>query len=162
MNSPDSVHQAGAMALYAPQNNNSSSPMAAPVIPPYAPPTKQSGFPMFHDGDVVIVSPTGKQWKLHSLILAQASPVLNKILATAEPANLTKKDREAGKTVFFKLEMVDDPKFKAVDPQGLRYKAFRSMVCFMLRAFIPQTYFLDPQKSCAQYENSPSRGCSNH
>lgn len=114
--------------------------MSAPVIPPYAPPTKQSGYPMFHDGDVVIVSPTGKQWKLHSLILAQSSPVLNRILATAEPASLTKKDREAGKTVFFKLEMVDDPMFKAVDPQGLRYKAFRSVVCFKSRSLHLQTF----------------------
>ncbi|KAF8858788.1 hypothetical protein BDZ45DRAFT_590717 [Acephala macrosclerotiorum] len=83
---------------------------------------------MFHDGDVLIISPTGKQWKLHSLILAQASPILNKILATAEPAHLTKKDRDAGKTIFFKLEMIDDPKFKVVDPEGLRYKSFRSGV----------------------------------
>ncbi|KUJ09332.1 uncharacterized protein LY89DRAFT_598409 [Mollisia scopiformis] len=82
---------------------------------------------MFHDGDVLIVSPTGKQWKLHSLILAQSSPILNKILAAAEPAHLTKKDRDAGKTVFFKLEMVDDSKYRSVDPEGLRYKAFKSV-----------------------------------
>lgn len=117
------------MSLYLPPNNSSSSPMSAPVIPPYSAPSKQSGYPMFQDGDVLIVSPTGKQWKLHSLILAQASSVLNKILASSEPATLSKKERDAGKNIFFKLEMVDDyQKFKDADPQGLRYKAFRSVV----------------------------------
>ncbi|KAE8454560.1 hypothetical protein EG329_000183 [Mollisiaceae sp. DMI_Dod_QoI] len=109
------------------QGTNGSTSIAPPVIPPYSAPAKQSGFPMFHDGDVLIVSPTGKQWKLHSLILAQSSPIFNKILVTAQPAHLTKKDRDAGKTVFYKLEMVDDPSYKNIDPEGLRYKSFRSV-----------------------------------
>lgn len=108
--------------------DNDRNELAAPEVRRHPSPVKKSGFPLFSEGDVLILSPTGKQWRLHSLILSQGSPVFNRIFSTTEPAHITKKDRDAGKTIVYKLDMFDDPQMKRHDPDGLRLKAFRAVV----------------------------------
>lgn len=88
----------------------------------------QGGYPYFHNGDVLIVSPTGKQWKLHSLILAKAAPGFESIFNTFDPAHISKKQREEGRMLKWKLEMVNEAEAVGTDPHGLKYKAFRPMV----------------------------------
>lgn len=141
MDSHDPTRQLGfSRSMYSNSIKNFTE-LSPTDIQPYSTPVKQSGFPLFSDGDVLILSPTGNTWRLHSLILAQASPVFNQIFATTEPAHLTKKDKEAGKTVIYKLEMVDDPRYRRIDPEGSKLKAFRSMVSSNFIAYLFEKLF---------------------
>jgi hypothetical protein len=88
----------------------------------------KSGYPFFHNGDVLIVSPTGKQWKLHSLILAKAAPGFEHIFNSTDPAHVSKKQKEEGKILKWKLEMINEVEAVDVDPEGSKYKAFRAVV----------------------------------
>jgi hypothetical protein len=91
-------------------------------------PAQPDAYPTFHDGDVLIISPTGKTWKLHSLMLSKASPTIKRILAGQEPTHITKRQREEGKTIKWKLEMIDEPDAEDVDPDGLKFKTFKAVV----------------------------------
>lgn len=69
------------------------------------------------DGDVLIMSPMGKQWKLHSWQLINYSPVLGALLKDVSPRNITKAMRSEGITVRWWIEMkpfkaFDDPRFR--------------------------------------------------
>ena len=84
-----------------------------------------SEYPDFRDGDVLIMSPTDKTWKLHSTILTNASPVIKSILAKYPAAHITKSQREEGWTIKWKLAMIDEPDAEHVDPDGLTFKTFK-------------------------------------
>jgi hypothetical protein len=84
-----------------------------------------SEYPDFRDGDVLIMSPTDKTWKLHSTILTNASPVIKSILAKYPAAHITKSQREEGWTIKWKLAMIDEPDAEHVDPDGIIFKAFK-------------------------------------
>ena len=57
----------------------------------------------------MIISPTGKTWKLHSAILINASPVIKTILSKRDLVSMDRKLREEGNTIRWKLIMVDEP-----------------------------------------------------
>jgi hypothetical protein len=89
-----------------------------------------SEYPDFRDGDVLIMSPTDKTWKLHSTILINASPVIKSILAKYPAAHITKSQREEGWTIKWKLAMIDEPGAEQVDPDGLIFKTFKIVSAF--------------------------------
>jgi hypothetical protein len=84
-----------------------------------------SEYPNFRDGDVLIISPTDKTWRLHSTILINASPVIKSILAKYPAAHITKSQREEGLTIKWKLVMIDEPDAAHIDPDGLTFKTFK-------------------------------------
>ena len=91
-------------------------------------PAQPDAFPSFRDGDVMIISPTGKTWKLHSAILINASPVIKTILSKRDLVSINKKLREEGNTIRWKLIMVDEPDAEWTDPDGLKFKTFQPVV----------------------------------
>ncbi|ESZ98385.1 hypothetical protein SBOR_1263 [Sclerotinia borealis F-4128] len=69
------------------------------------------------DGDVLIMSPMGKQWKVHSWKLIHVSSVLGALLKDVSPRTVTKAMRTEGTTVRWWIEMkpfaaFDDPRFR--------------------------------------------------
>jgi hypothetical protein len=90
--------------------------------PPHPP--RPSVFPTFHDGDVLILSPPGRTWKLHSLILSQASSKLKAILDEVEAIHITKKQRSEGKTTRYRLRMIEFEE----DPSDLHFRSFKALV----------------------------------
>ncbi|KAF7862763.1 hypothetical protein EAF04_007635 [Stromatinia cepivora] len=64
---------------------------------------RQSVFPP--DGDVLIMSPMGKQWKLHSWQLVTYAPIIGALLKDVSPRNITKANRAEGITVRWWIEM---------------------------------------------------------
>jgi hypothetical protein len=103
-------------------------PSAQQVIVPTAPQAQPNGYPNFADGDVMIISLTGKTWKLHSTILINASTSLKSILAKLDPVHITKKNREDGVTIRWKLVMIEEPDAEEEDPDGLKFKSFKAVV----------------------------------
>lgn len=91
-------------------------------------PAQPDAYPNFRDGDVLIISPTGKTWRLHNLILSNASPVIKGILASQEPIHITKRQRAEGQTIKWKLGMIDEPDAEEADPDGLKFKTFKPIV----------------------------------
>jgi hypothetical protein len=89
-----------------------------------SPPPRPSVFPTFHDGDVLILSPTGRTWRLHSLILSQASTKLKAILDEVEAIHITKKQRSEGKTTRYRLRMIEFEE----DPNDLHFRTFKALV----------------------------------
>lgn len=79
-------------------------------------------FAEFDDGDVLITSSTGKTWKLHAGILRQHSTVLRKLFEEHAPVKLSKKKKFEGKTIMWKINMINDP-----TPGGL-YCIFKYIV----------------------------------
>ncbi|KAI9649001.1 hypothetical protein NHQ30_001567 [Ciborinia camelliae] len=76
---------------------------------------RQNIFPP--DGDVLIMSPMGKQWKVHSWHLISFSSVLGALLKEVPPRNITKAMRTEGTTVRWWIEMrpfaaFDDSRFR--------------------------------------------------
>jgi hypothetical protein len=57
------------------------------------------GFPKFSDGDVLIVSGTGKLRKLHSTTLRNASGKSKTLLDQTKARHITKKQKTEGKTI---------------------------------------------------------------
>ena len=88
------------------------------------PTTGPGGFPNFSDGDVLIVSGTGISWKLHSATLRNVSKKFRTMFNQHDARHITKKKREEGKTIKWKIEMIpwDD---KADDN---RFRSFRVLV----------------------------------
>lgn len=111
-------------------------PAAQQAIVPTIPPAQPNGYPNFADGDVMIISPTGKTWKLHSTILINASSSLKNILAKLDPVHITKKNREDGVTIRWKLVMIEEPDAEKEDPDGLKFKSFKAVVSYPI-LFMP-------------------------
>lgn len=109
-------------------DDSASEASPEPATPPRILPQRPNIFPHFRDGDTLIVSPTGKQWKLHSIVLSKASPVLANILKRTNPEHITKRQQEEGRTVKWKLNMVREHSASDIDPEGLRFKAFKAVV----------------------------------
>lgn len=86
-----------------------------------------SVFPKFDDGDVMITSPTGRTWKLHSMVLATASPRFKEIFNTSAPIHISKKQREEGATVRWRLVMKFEEEAHDLDPNSLQFKNFRAI-----------------------------------
>ncbi|KAM3083652.1 hypothetical protein ACMFMG_002232 [Clarireedia jacksonii] len=86
-------------------------------------------YPWFENGDVLIVSPTGRQWKLNSWVLLDRSVVLAKILNEMEPRNITKSMALEGKCVKWKIEMrpfreLDDARFRSFEAVPIKKNQF--------------------------------------
>ena len=84
-------------------------------------------FPCFDDGDVLIIAPTGKKWKLHSMTLKNTSKYFRALLSGNEALHLTKRQRLEGQTVQWKLEMIPWAK----NPNESRFRTFRVVVSSM-------------------------------
>ena len=101
---------------------------------------------MFSGGDVLICSPTGRTWKLHSMILSQASPKLRSLLETEQPMHVPNKQRTDGKTVRWRLQMVA---FEA-NPTNLNLRAFQIQACHpMCNPCMPSFFLLCADVSLA-------------
>lgn len=116
----------------SPPSSNGSEDGHQPSPTPEAPPSppRPSIYPNFRDGDVIIVSPTGKVWKLHSIILSKASPKLNEIFKNTPAIHVTKRMMEEGNAVKWKIELGPEPRAQELDPQGLRFMAFNRVVSY--------------------------------
>ncbi|KAF7955805.1 hypothetical protein EAE96_004728 [Botrytis aclada] len=79
----------------------------------------QNPFPP--DGDVLIMSPTGKNWKLHSWQLVNYAPKIGALLKNVAPRNITKTMRSEAHTIRWWIEMIP---FGAFDDHR-----FRDFVC---------------------------------
>jgi hypothetical protein len=97
------------------------------------------GYPQFSDGDVLIISGTGRSWKLHSSALRNASKKFRAMFDEHEPRRITKKVKDDGKTIKWKLEMVpwDDKE------DDTRFRSFRIIVShlFLQRITSPTHIF---------------------
>ncbi|KAH7311932.1 hypothetical protein BKA65DRAFT_413035 [Rhexocercosporidium sp. MPI-PUGE-AT-0058] len=80
----------------------------------YTPPSPEnitpepSIYPQFVDGNVRIISPSGKVWKLHSIILSKASPMLAKLFATTPPLHASSRKKREANYVDWEIRMVPD------------------------------------------------------
>ncbi|KFY75514.1 hypothetical protein V499_04513 [Pseudogymnoascus sp. VKM F-103] len=76
-------------------------------------PTKPNGFPCFSDGDVLVILDHGDlkhQFRLHSQVLRNFSPVFGELLSAKLPEKIPKRILNANKTELeFCLELIKDP-----------------------------------------------------
>jgi len=91
-------------------------------IPPAV--DRPNAFPYFRDGDVLILSGVGTTWKLHSEALRTNSKVFKKLLDPNAAIRLSRKQREAGMTVKWTIEMVEFQE----NPADYRLRSFRLVV----------------------------------
>jgi len=138
-------------ASIAPQGQQSATAQASvaqqslqATVP--EPPKEADRFPVFRDGDVLIVSPDGKKWKLHSGILSKASPVLRAVFANQDGSHITKKMKEEGKRVKWKLDMFRDVRAQGIDAEGLKYMVFKAIVSGILVSSTSLISFPSPHK----------------
>jgi hypothetical protein len=66
-----------------------------------------SAFPVFPDGDVLIVLSGIRLFRLHSGILRHASKVFETLLSEDHGAKLTPKAKREGATVRWRLDLLD-------------------------------------------------------
>ncbi|TVY14455.1 hypothetical protein LARI1_G007371 [Lachnellula arida] len=78
-------------------------------------------FPQYADGDVLISSGAGQTWRLHSSCLKKHSKIFASLLDPNRAARVTKKQREAGMTIRWKLEMVEFTE----NPTDCRLRSFK-------------------------------------
>jgi len=69
------------------------------------------------------------------MILINASSSLKSILAKQGPIKLTKREREEGVTIRWKLVMDEEPDAAGIDPEGLRFKSFKAVVSHFFVSF---------------------------
>ena len=81
-------------------------------------------FPQYADGDVLIISGAGQTWRLHSSYLIKYSKILAGLLDPNKAARVTRKQREAGRTIKWKLEMVEFTE----NPTDCRLRSFKLVV----------------------------------
>ncbi|KAH6705312.1 hypothetical protein BKA61DRAFT_559632 [Leptodontidium sp. MPI-SDFR-AT-0119] len=81
-------------------------------------------YPQFIDGNVRIISPSGKIWKLHSIILSKASPMLAKLFATTPPLNANSRRKREANSVDWEIKMVPDRRAQGIDAEGLNFMSF--------------------------------------
>ncbi|KAH7390298.1 hypothetical protein BKA64DRAFT_710856 [Cadophora sp. MPI-SDFR-AT-0126] len=94
------------------------APSLEPVI------QRPNVYPQFKDGDVRIVSPSGKVWKLHSIILMKASPVFAHLLDTTPGYHVSRRMRAESNCVRWNIIMTADHRARGIDPEGLKYMKF--------------------------------------
>ncbi|TVY45584.1 hypothetical protein LSUB1_G000942 [Lachnellula subtilissima] len=78
-------------------------------------------FPQYADGDVLIISGAGQTWRLHSSYLIKYSKILAGLLDPNKAARITRKQREVGMTIRWKLEMVEFTE----NPTDCRLRSFK-------------------------------------
>lgn len=78
-----------------------------PIMPRGAEETRPERFPFFPSGDVKIVVTDARQYQLHSSVLKNSSPLLERLLHPADAAQLTAKAVKAGVTTQYKLMVVE-------------------------------------------------------
>ncbi|TAQ84521.1 hypothetical protein B7494_g7162 [Chlorociboria aeruginascens] len=117
-------------------SNAESSAAVAARGPAQQPLHQESAFPQFRDGDVLIMSATGKSWKLHSTILINASTQFKGLLTNFPERPIPKRQRTEEKTVKWWLRMVPYVKdrtderfrsFEAVAPNDRQLPSFENM-----------------------------------
>ena len=101
--------------------------------------SSKSDYPEFKDADVVIMSPTGKIWKLHHQQLSYASPVFKKIFTEKQPARLKKVDKQKGNLIQWSLQMIENENALNVDHNGSHYKDFQAIVRSLYSIYYIQT-----------------------
>ena len=82
------------------------------------------GYPTFNDGDVMIVSSTGKSWKLHSTLLGNASGVFRDKMNKFPAKHITKAQRESGVTLKWRFNMIAWQE----KPTETRFRSFQAVV----------------------------------
>lgn len=91
-------------------------------------------FPQYADGDVLISSGAGQNWRLHSSCLKKYSKVFASLLDPNRAARVTKKQRDAGMTIRWKLEMVEFTE----NPTDCRLRSFKLVVSYTTRLWFVQ------------------------
>jgi hypothetical protein len=86
-------------------------------------------YPEFQDGDVLIMAPTGKTWKLHSFYLRNSSKVFRSIFDQNSPKHLTRKEKDDGRTIQWRFQMMIQPN------TGNRFVVFKLMVSYLTIIF---------------------------
>ncbi len=129
------------------QDSALQQPNNRQVAVPAVPQAQSNHYPSFPDGDVLIISSTGKAWKLHSTILVNASSSLKSILAKQGPVKLTKREREEGMTLRWKLVMDKEPNADGADPEGLKFKSFKPVVSNFFVSFLQLVFSLRSQSA---------------
>ena len=79
-------------------------------------------YPRFSNGDVLVVSPTGRSWQLQSSTLKNSLKLFRDLLEKQEPKKLTKRHRYEGKVIQWMLKMI------ICDPNDLRFVDFEAVV----------------------------------
>ncbi len=134
-------------------------PTPTAVTPAYVPRSKARSYVIGHadnypecvGGDVIITSPTGRKWKLHSLYLTNASPHFRNLFNNNAPGHIKKKDQnhEDGLTSRWNLWMPKEPQAKDIDRPGYKFRTFEVLVSYsssslfstsMLRCFTAPMY----------------------
>ncbi|OBT78526.1 hypothetical protein VF21_01053 [Pseudogymnoascus sp. 05NY08] len=100
-------------------NSDGGTQIARPSPPPelqliqFPPPTKPYGFPCFSDGDVIVILDHGDlkyQFRLHSQVLRNFSPVFDKLLSAKLPEKIPNRILKTNKTgLEFCLELIRNP-----------------------------------------------------
>ncbi len=113
-------------------------PTPTAVTPAYVPRSKArnhvighaDNYPECLGGDVIITSPTGLKWKLHSLYLTNASPHFRNLFNNNAPGYIKKKDQnhEDGVTSRWSLWMPKEPQAKDIDRPGYKFRTFEILV----------------------------------
>jgi hypothetical protein len=83
-----------------------------------------NAFPQYADGDVLIISGAGQTWRLHSSYLIKYSKVFASLLDPNKASHVTRKQRDAGMTIRWKLEVVE---FRD-NPTDCRLRSFKLVV----------------------------------
>jgi len=96
---------------------------------------KPSEYPHFSDGDVVVISPAGRTWTLHSMILGTASPRLRNLFNNNAPRGIKRRLREEGHTIRWKLLMCPEDLAMELDPNSLQFKFFRCVPVSAITSF---------------------------
>ncbi|KAG4433388.1 hypothetical protein IFR05_011124 [Cadophora sp. M221] len=95
-----------------------------PQSPPEHVVPEPSIYPQFIDGNVRIISPSGKIWKLHSIILSKASPMLAKLFARTPPLYANSRRKRDVNSVDWEIKMVPDRRAQGIDAEGLNFMSF--------------------------------------
>jgi hypothetical protein len=87
----------------------------------------QDEYPNFEDADVLILSATGRSWKLQSQILANGSSVLKNMFKDA-PRKRRRPQKGQDTFVRWTLQMMRHPAATRVDPDGTHYMELMDIV----------------------------------
>jgi hypothetical protein len=83
-----------------------------------------NGYPTCSDGDVMIVSSTGRYWKLHSILLSNASARFQDMMKQFPAKHITKSQQESGVTLKWRFNMVQWEE----EPKETRFRSFQVVV----------------------------------
>ncbi|KAL2062417.1 hypothetical protein VTL71DRAFT_6683 [Oculimacula yallundae] len=99
---------------------------ASTFFPPDNATVVPSIYPQFSDADVRITTPSGHIWKLHSVVLSKASPVLAMLLASTPPLSSHRRLKD-DKAIKWDIKLVADNRAQDIDPQGLNFMSFHKI-----------------------------------